>query len=179
MSDYQGFDKFRQKYPLRPMRKIAANDDELRQMGYSDGIINLEEGPDATEYACTISESPTTEEEASHNRYLWVVRNNDVPCALEGCKWGQSLANKKIKHSNLTGGGPAHSGGELWVVEGKGLIINADSGRYGALTESELDDFIDELRKIGFCVASMGFDVDNPSIPNRVQVGPAQWRDAL
>jgi hypothetical protein len=177
MASKGGMKKFRKAYPLREMRIQPANDDELKRMRPEDGMLDLESGSlDQLIQIEIVDKPPTSREEAHEGRFLWVVRSDDAPTALEHCAWGRNLETKKVKHSNLTGGAPAHSGGELWVVQGKGVLVNANSGRYGANTPEELAAFVEALRGLGFWVASMGFDLDNPTRPNTVQVGPVDWQ---
>lgn len=158
------------------MQRQPANDDELKQMVTKDGMLDLEAfSLPRLEELVAVAEPPCLREQAPVGRFLWVVRSGDAPFALEKCRWSSELETKMIKHSNLTGGAPAHSGGELWVVHHQGVLVNANSGRYGANTAMELSAFVEALRGLGFQVASMGFDLDNPSIPNAVQVGPVSW----
>jgi hypothetical protein len=84
-----------------------------------------------------------------------------------------------IKHSNLTGGDDAHSGGEIWFINDDRIAVNAQSGRYGAESDREFKMIVDALRHSGYHVASMGFDLDNPSIPNTVFVGEPEWESPL
>jgi hypothetical protein len=171
---------FRQAYPLREMRILPANKDELKQMRAEDGMLNLETcRSNQLAAIATVDQAPADREAAENGRFLWVVRSSDAPTALEQCPWGRELETKKIKHSNFTGGAPAHSGGELWIVKDEGVLVNSSSGRYGADSPAELAAFVETLRALGFRAASMGFDLDNPRIPNSIQVGPVEWRDPL
>lgn len=169
--------EFRKGYPLRAMKRQPANDDELKQMHSIDGMLDLEAcGLSQLEASGGVAEPPSLREQASEGRFLWAVRSMDAPVALEECAWGHGLETKRIKHSNLTSGAPAHSGGELWVIQHQGVLVNANSGRYGADTPKELGAFVEALRELGFRAASMGFDLDNPVAPNVVQVGPVDWQ---
>jgi hypothetical protein len=123
---------FRANYPPREMRVPAMNDDKLRQMTDADGMVDLQTtvgvGLDAI---AAVSEEPRDDKAAASGRILWVISPENMPVALEACDWGAQLESARIKHSNLTGGGAACSGGELWVVTDQGVLINAASGRYG------------------------------------------------
>jgi hypothetical protein len=79
----------------------------------------------------------------------------------------------------LTGGDAAHSGGEIWFITDDRIAINASSGRYGAESDSEFKIIVDALRRSGYHVASMGFDLDNTTIPNTVFVGEPEWESPL
>ena len=169
---------FRQTYQLRAMKITPANDDQVKQMRREDGMLNLEDcGMALLLEAGAVGEAPADSEAAKKGCFLWAVRGADTPVALERCDWGQGLESKELKHSNLTGGSPAHSGGELWAIKNQGLLVNANSGRYGAESPEELDAFVGALQGLGFRVGSMGFDLDNPKAPNTVQVGPVDWRN--
>ena len=176
MISKDGLQEFRRCYKPRSMRIAPANQDELRQMTYEDGMLDLESatGERLQAVECVTS-LPNDKESAKRGRFLWVVRPDDAPTALETCTWGHQLENRIIKHSNLTGGAMAHSAGELWVVEDDGLLVNAASGRYGAESREELNAFVEALRGLGFRVASMGFDIDNPRRPNTLLLGAAEW----
>jgi hypothetical protein len=89
------------------------------------------------------------------------------------------LESGNIKHSNLTGGDPAHSGGEIWFICDDRIAINAASGRYGAKSEIEFRFIVDALRRSGYQVASMGFDLDNPEEANRVFADEPKWEPPL
>lgn len=167
---------FRATHPAKAMRKPPDNPDQLRPMLAGDGLVDLEvqqgEGLAAFE---SVTEEPRDFEASLINKLLWVVGPAEIPVALERCEWGRQLESQEIKHSNLTGGAVAHSGGELWRVEGEGVVVSAGSGRYGADDEPELDAFVEVLRSMGLRVASMGFDIDTPGLANRIAVGPLTW----
>lgn len=167
---------FRAAFQPRVMKRDADYEDQLRQMVPEDGLVDLElRLADGLKEFPTVAEEPRDEDAAKVSKVLWVVGAADAPVALELCDWGRRLESKAVKHSNLTGGAPAHSGGELWIVEGEGVVVNAGSGRYGADDEPELDAFVEVLRSMGLRVASMGFDIDTPGQANRIAVGPLNW----
>ncbi|HEX3919099.1 MAG TPA: hypothetical protein VHW60_17310 [Caulobacteraceae bacterium] len=148
-------------------------------MSSEDGLLDVElVAIDDLAKIAEVASPPEDMAAARTGRILWVVREGEIPSALEACDWGRELESGMIKHSNLTGGMPAHSGGELWVVKGEGILANANSGRYGAESPEELEAFVEALRSLGFRAASMGFDIDNPARPNSIQVGPVAWLDA-
>ena len=92
---------------------------------------------------------------------LWVVRTDDVVYGPEHGPFGKSLESKMIKHTNLTGGVPAFSGGELLVLdEASSIIVNGYSGRYGPRTEAELNDVVTAFARSGYAVWAMGYDAD-------------------
>jgi hypothetical protein len=167
---------YRSRYPAKAMKRPANNDDELRLMTREDGMQDLPEAPVAKGYVQS-HQLPDSAENAVRDRHLWVITPESLPYALEGCPWGTRLQSGLIKHSNLTGGQSANSGGELWFIDERTMVINANSGRYGAETPEELDEIVDGLLHCGYRVASMGFDIDNPKRPNSVLIGKPEWRE--
>lgn len=171
---------YRAQYPVKPMRQVEdTNLDQFRRMTIEQGMHECPEAPaDSTRFPRHPS-LPNDGGNAKVGRHLWVIRGDDFPVALEYCDWGKTLQSERIKHSNLTGGDPAHSGGELWFIDQDRIIVNANSGRYGAESAAEFDLIVDALRAAGFHVASTGFDSDNPAIPNAVIIGAPEWRPPL
>ncbi len=168
---------YRSKFAAKPMKRREDNPDEIRQMTLIEGMNELppSEAPETT--FIRHSSIPNTSDNAPEARHLWVIRPADFPVASENCSWGKSLQSGKIKHSNLTGGNVAHSGGEIWFIGDDQVAVNAASGRYGADNNEEFRQIVDALRNSGYRVASMGFDLDNPSIANRIFAGAPVWQD--
>jgi hypothetical protein len=65
------------------------------------------------------------------------------------------------KHSNLTGGGQAFVGGELWFKSDQELVVSGASGRYPPEDEAQLEDAIGVFRQFGYETTSMGWEVDS------------------
>lgn len=170
---------YRKQYPAKPMARTPNNGDETVLMPADQGARELSSPPTTHAEFPRPSALPTSGETASDARHLWVIRLTDVPVALELCAWGSDLESRCIKHSNLTGGDPAHSGGEIWFIDADRIAINANSGRYGARSEEEFRLIVDALRRSGYHIASMGFDLDSPSIPNSIFVGDPVWEPPL
>ncbi len=106
---------------------------------------------------------------------LWVVREADVAYAPETCAFGNGLKSKVIKHSNLTGGGSAYSGGEILMLNENTIALNGCSGRYGPRSEDELLSVANAFKNSGYTVWCTGFDVEAGfplpfvgSTPNRI-----------
>jgi hypothetical protein len=170
---------YRAEFAARPMKKRADNDDQLKQMVAADGMLELPASPAPGATFVRHGSLPNSSSNADEARHLWVVRRDDFPVALEACPWGRKLEDRKIRHSNLTGGSPAHSGGEIWFIGDERIAVNASSGRYGAENEAEFDMIVEALRHSGYHVASMGFDIDNVTIANKIFVGPPTWQAPL
>lgn len=70
---------------------------------------------------------------SERRKYLWVVTDDQILIAFEGTP--AETDRGFICHSNLTKGGKARVGGELWFLKSKDgefeIHINFDSGRYG------------------------------------------------
>lgn len=143
------------KYPPVGPRRAHANADELRQLGPADGVILLVATP-AQGQAGAPDDAPS--------RHLWVFRElpkPDLPYLLElAPNVTPRLASGRAKHTNLTGGGRAWCGGELWIdaSDAVRLYVNGCSGRYGAISRDQLDDAVEVFRALGFQVVNYGWD---------------------
>ena len=62
------------------------------------------------------------------------------------------------KHTNLTGGGEAYLGGELWFSSASSLYLSGGSGRYPPLNAAQLDEAVGVFESFGYEVASLGWD---------------------
>lgn len=139
------------------------------QMTAEDGLEQLVDGPGCS--TGVAAELPLMSESTLPGELkLWAVRPDDVVHAPENCPFGAARAAKKIKHTNLTGGGDAFSCGELIFVDAATIIVNGRSGRYGPRSASEMDAVAIAFRDSGYTVYSMGFDTD-ANEPHRF-IGP-------
>ncbi len=154
-------DEFLARYPPRPPARQPANDDELRKLTSADGIRWLMHPPVEAEEQAVPTRS------GDPGCHLWVIDTTGVPYVLELAQVTPPLQSGRAKHSNLTGGGAAASGGELWVdpVSPSRLYVNGCSGRYGPRTEVQLDDSVTLLQSMGYEVESFGWehDTDKPA----------------
>lgn len=153
---------FMQKYPPAPPRRSPANEDELRLLGPRDGVLDLDRAPAATPVKGRPDEIAA--------RHLWVIWGEGLPYLHELAPQVQRpLESGVAKHTNLTGGAPASSGGELWVdpLDDSKLYVNGASGRYGPRTPQQLEDAVALMRGLGFSVQSFGWDYD-VDLPARV-----------
>jgi hypothetical protein len=150
------FGKFRENFPAKPCEMQFVRDkSELTQMAANDGLEFWKDGPGPPPRPKLpeIGVSPS-------DVRLWVVRPNDLPHALEKCSFASTLARRVIKHSNLTGGKPAHCGGELIFLDSNVIALTGFSGRYGPKSAQELNDVATAFKKSGYGVWSFGFDHD-------------------
>lgn len=150
--------------PRLPPKELLANADQLKQMSLADGLQEWQDGP----LTATTASSPPRmiAPEEIPLRHLWVVREADVVNAQEQCEFGNKLESKVIKHTNLTGGEAAFSGGEVIFIDDCTIVINGCSGRYGPKSEAEMDLVAQAFSKTGYHVWSMGFDTEvNKPLP--------------
>lgn len=127
----------------------------MKQMQAQDGLLHWSDGDGAP--ARSLS-APLLESHQTQEAHLWAVRSDDVVHAIEHCAFGSGLESGVIKHTNLTGGSPAYSGGELLFLPDGTLVLNGCSGRYGPRTKNELDSVAKAFAKSGYGVWCMGFD---------------------
>lgn len=150
------FDKFRSTLaPRSPPPELIANADQLQQMNFSDG---LEQWVDGAHTGPPTSPPPLLQKSATEKTHLWVVRIEDVVHAQEQCDFGDLLETGVIKHTNLTGGHAAFSGGELLFINEKTIVINGCSGRYGPRNKNVMDMVAKAFVESGYGVWSMGYD---------------------
>lgn len=165
------FTDFRTKYPARPPRAdVIKNSDELIQMQPIDGL-GFFDGNSGKDAICSL---PPRVANDRGELYLWAITPSDVPFALEAAPFGNTLKSQVIKHTNLTGGSNAHSGGELWFLSPNQILVNGSSGRYGPETNDELEDAATAFKDAGYQVASLGFD-EETGYSKRLLVGDPQW----
>lgn len=140
--------------PRLPPPELIANDDQVKQMNPLDGLQQWTDGPGLVERPSP----PLLDRNQTQAARLWVVREDDVAHAEEHCNFGTSLESGVIKHTNLTGGKAAYSGGELLFIDEKTIVVNGCSGRYGPRSKTELHQAVLAFAESGYGVWSMGFD---------------------
>jgi len=144
-------------YPPQPPAKPADAPDANRQLLPVDGVGTLP--------GCVETMVPAERPGQRAARHLWVIVPDAVPIILEIAPGVQPppLSLGVAKHSNLTGGGPASCGGELWLdsADNRKLYANGGSGRYPPKTPKQLDDAMEVLSSYGFAVISAGWSEDN------------------
>lgn len=105
------------------------------------------------------------------SRHLWVIGPESLPVILETAAGVRPppLSLGAAKHTNLTGGGPAACGGEVWVdeVNSELLYVTGGSGRYPPRSRDELRDAEEVFRSFGYTVVGAGWSDENDS-PQRV-----------
>lgn len=102
---------------------------------------------------------PGGTKDASTNRYLWVIDSSGIPYILEVSLI--ILHNELPKHTNLTAGGRAYIGGELWFHDYVSIYVSGGSGRYPPENPQQLANAVEVFRSYGYKVTSLGWDYDN------------------
>jgi hypothetical protein len=164
-------DGFRASYPLRaPRAHVIQNQDEVRQLTQEEGLEEFDRLLGAK-----AKKSALPQASPRGNTYLWVIGETSIPAALETIEIGQQLASGVIKHTNLTGGLPAHCGGEAWFVYDDAVVIGGSSGRYGP-EAGDLQQLVDAalvFKEQGYRVAALG--MDETGYMATLLVGDPQW----
>jgi hypothetical protein len=147
---------FLDKYPSQEPARPSFHPDERRPLGESDGLRLLRPPPPDVE----VKARPV--KEGDDGLHLWVIDERGIPYLLERASVQPPLHGGKVKHTNLTGGGKAACGGEVWfdpVAEAK-VFINGCSGRYGPRTPEQLADAESVFADLGYDVVSFGWNPD-------------------
>lgn len=153
------FDAFRSSYgpAWGPRDNVIRHESEKDLLPESEGLDSLVDGPGEVADA-ERALAPLRRDALPGVVRLWVVRPDDVVHAEEVCNFGTARPAGKLKHTNMTAGHPAFSGGELLFLEDGKLIISGDSGRYGPRNAEEMRDVAIAFKKSGYTVYSLGYD---------------------
>ena len=106
--EMQALDDFRSRYDLRSPEFIG-NQREVAQLDRNSGLRLLKPAP-AMDIA--VGFPPSSSADDTTNRYLWVIDGQGIPYIIESPI--AVIGHKLPKHTNLTGGGDAYLGGEMW-----------------------------------------------------------------
>jgi hypothetical protein len=102
-----------------------------------------------------VETAPTEDVNLRDRKYLWVIEQAAVPFGKE-CR-----EDVDIKHTNLTGGGMAYCGGEVWFADKGSIYLNGGSGRYPCEDDEILLQNVKGFyMDIGYRVAMPPFDDD-------------------
>lgn len=145
------------KYPPRDPLKPPDNDDEIRLLLAEHGVRLLGTAPADNE---VYNAMPSRK--GADGCHLWVLDQRGIPYILERANIAVELTSGLVKHTNLTGGGQASCGGELWFASERAsrLFINGCSGRYRPMNAEHLMAAADAFRALGYDVVSFGWDAD-------------------
>ncbi len=98
------------------------------------------------------------ETDPAGTKYLWVIDKKGLKIVRELNEFTASERGY-VSHTNLTGGGKAYSGGEVWFISENKVRINAGSGAYGKswknrdkehLTQYEYNKAIEFWKGLGY-----------------------------
>lgn len=82
-------------------------------------------------------------------RYLWVITATGMHIILEATP-NPASQRQIVVHSNITGGKAALQGGELWFGTDGVVYINYRSGRYGAMTEQQMQTVVEYFNYVQY-----------------------------
>ena len=138
---------------------------ELAPVSEADGLLLLNKVPDRLPRG----RPRRSHQEAGENCHLWVIDDRGRPCISEAPL--RRLGGNQLRHTNLTGGGEASIGGEIWFDDLPRVYLSGSSGRYPPTGPEHLKAAEDLFRAVGFDVVGLGWD-EETNQPMRV------WRDA-
>ena len=147
-------DVLRTRYSPRP--PIARPTDTPTQsipLQTSDGLSLLTPAPAP---GVQFGAPSATRWRSRHNTYLWVIDIRGIPYVFETPV--SAIGDLLPKHTNLTGGGEAYLGGELWFSSASSLYLSGGSGRYRPIDDGQLEEATDVFRSFGYYVTSLGWD---------------------
>jgi hypothetical protein len=180
------FDPYRILYPAREADlSRQTHPDETDDLSTDPAVFSLPVAPlgEAIQYttsATEMSEPDDAEWLTSHsiNKYLWLVRPDDVKVASEDGPLGKSTGRGRLAHTNLCGNTPAHCGGELWFHDERSVYINGASSRFMPRGKDELEEVVQALVTAGYRVCSFGWNPDHGvGSPKRViRKADVVWR---
>ena len=103
----------------------------------------------AENFNLLLKDCPKYREEFMEKKYLWVISEWGLRIILEATR---NIARQKpfVCHTNLTGGGEAYQGGELWFCEDGRAGINFFSDRYGAQTQKQWRAVVGYFKRVGY-----------------------------
>ena len=146
--------EFRSQYAKRPPRgrTFRPIPHEFDAWSDADGVAVLLKAPVQD---LELGKPPRKEGDDGVNRYIWVIDDEGIRYVIE-----QSIDGRPNppKHTNLTGGGEAYVGGELWFSNDTSIYLSGGSGRYPPRNELELENVVRVFASYGYAVTSLGWD---------------------
>ena len=160
--------EFLERYPSRTYRPHPEGGDyppaELAPVTATDGLRYLNEVPEEVPKGLP----RCSNDGDGNNCHLWVIDERGRPCISQTPL--ERLGDGKLHHTNLTGGGKASVGGEIWFGDMPLIYLSGSSGRYPPEEPAHLEDAEDLFRAVGLEVRSLGWDRETDT-PQRV------WRE--
>lgn len=164
--DTESLREFLERYPPRPYQRRGSGATdypaaELAPVTVADGLFDLNEVP----LAAPQGDPRRSDRSDGHNCHLWVIDERGRPCISQAPL--PRLGPKKLHHTNLTGGGNASIGGEIWFGTLPFVYLSGSSGRYPPKGPDHLECAERLFRAVGFDVHSLGWDPETDR-PQRV-----------
>ena len=148
--------EFLERYPPRPyLRRPDGSDHpptELEPVTAADGLWCL----DGVPVPAPQGSPRRSQDDSGENCHLWVIDDRGRLCISEAPVAG--LRSDKRKHTNLTGGGDASVGGEVWFGEAAQIYLSGSSGRYPPKNKAHLEEAEVLFSAVGFEVHPLGWD---------------------
>ena len=79
--------------------------------------------------------------------FLWILDTEGIKILWENTENLLDVASREVKHTNITGGGSAFHGGELFFSADNKIYVNNQSDRYGDSAKDHWDATIAYFRK--------------------------------
>jgi len=172
MTTTTAFQQYRNDFAARdPDLSRQRSGDELWAITEAEGLLELCVAPAPN---VVTGCPPKARDESQDCKYLWAVGTDTVPYALEHGDNCNHLSRGYLSHTNLTGGKPAHAGGEMWFIDNTTLVFNGASSRYQPRGLQELDSLAKAFKQCAYKVAHMGWD-DGCGRPARILRGEPEW----
>lgn len=144
-------DHFRARYNL--CESVLDPDyNQAKAIGKRQGLCLLKPAPIV---GVKIGYPPPYRDRPGKNTYLWVIDERGIPYILDTPL--AALCSKCPKHTNITAGGPAYIGGELWFISDREMYAAGASGRFPPHNSRHLSDAICVLRSFNYEVHSLGW----------------------
>jgi len=149
--------EFLERYPPRPYQLRpgigAYPPAQLAPVTEGDGLFLLNDIPTAD---VPLGRPRRSDSDRGEHCHLWVIDGRGRPCIAE--KPLPRLGDDWLHHTNLTGGGQASVGGEIWFDEPSRIYLSGSSGRYPPRDRAHLEAAEDLFRAVGFNVVTLGWD---------------------
>ena len=149
----EALDCFRGRYAPRSPQLPSDDPHQDIQLGADLGFRLL--GP-APAVDVSFGSPPASRSDAGSNRYLWVIDERGIPFVLESRL--AAVGSNLPKHTNLTGGGRAYLGGEMWFDSPVALYVSGGSGRYPPWDHRQLEAAVQVFASFGYEAGSLGWD---------------------
>lgn len=150
--------EFLERYPPHPYRLKEDVDayppTQLKPVTHDDGLVLLNGVP----AAAPRGRPRGSRDEHGEHCHLWVIDARGRPCISEVPL--PRLGDDLLHHTNLTGGGEASVGGEIWFDELPRIYLSGWSGRYPPCDPIHLEAAEDLFRAVGFDVVPLGWDYE-------------------